>query len=103
MTLSVGSRLGTFEISGLLSVGAMGEVYQARDTKLGREVAIKVVPEIFAKDKDRPAGFEREARLSASLNHTNIAGIHDIQKADGTPFLVMELVGGQGLDQRYVP
>ena len=69
MSLSPGTTFGAFEISGLLGVGGMGEVYRARDTKLGREVAIKVLPEVFAKDKDRLARFEREARLLAQLNH----------------------------------
>jgi len=78
----------------------MGEVYQAMDTKLGREVAIKVLPEEFAKDADRIARFQREAKLLASLNHPNIAAIHGLEEADGTHFLVLELVEGQTLAER---
>ena len=100
MTLSNGTRLGSFEISGLLGVGGMGEVYRAKDTKLGREVAIKVLPEVFAKDKDRLARFEREAKLLASLDHSNIASIHDLQETDGVRFLVMQLVEGRTLADR---
>ena len=87
MAVSPGTVLGTFEIVSQLGVGGMGEVWRARDTKLGREVAIKVLPEVFAKDKDRLARFGREARLLAALNHPNIAGIHDIQNDGGAPFL----------------
>ena len=100
MTLSPGTTLGSFEISGLLGVGGMGEVYRARDTKLGREVAIKVLPEIFAKDKDRLARFEREAKLLASLNHAGIAGIHELGEEGATRFLVMELVEGVALNDQ---
>ncbi len=100
MTLSNGTRLGSFEISGLLGVGGMGEVYRAKDTKLGREVAIKVLPELFAKDKDRLARFEREAKLLALLDHSNIASIHDLQETDGVRFLVMQLVEGRTLADR---
>lgn len=100
MTLSSGTSLGTFEISGLVGAGGMGEVYRARDTKLGREVAIKVLLDVFAKDADRLARFEREARVLASLNHPNIAFIHGLEESGGTRFLVMELVSGQTLDER---
>jgi serine/threonine protein kinase len=95
-----GTKLGVFEIFGLLGVGGMGEVYRARDTKLGREVAIKVLPEEFANDRDRLARFQREARLLAALNHPNIAHIHDLLEADGQHYLVMELVEGQTLADR---
>ncbi len=79
MALESGSRLGPYEILSLIGAGGMGEVYKARDTKLGREVAIKVLPAAFAEDKERLSRFEREARLLASLNHPNITTIHDVQ------------------------
>ena len=100
MTLSPGTTLGSFEISSLLGVGGMGEVYRAKDTKLGRDVAIKVLPEAFAKDRDRLARFEREAKLLAALNHPNIAGIHEIGNEGETHFIVMELVEGVALNDR---
>ena len=78
MSFAVGKKLGVFELSTLLGVGGMGEVYRARDTKLGREVAIKVLPEEFAQDRDRLARFQREARLLAALNHPNVAHIHEL-------------------------
>jgi serine/threonine-protein kinase len=78
----------------------MGEVYQANDHKLGRDVAIKVLPEEFAKDADRVARFQREAKLLASLNHPNIAAIHGLEESEGTNFLVLELVEGQTLADR---
>jgi serine/threonine-protein kinase len=81
----------------------MGEVYKARDTKLGREVAIKVLPEAFAENKERLARFEREARLLASLNHPNIATLHGLEESDGIHFLVMELVPGETLAERIAP
>ncbi len=92
-----GTKLGHYEISTLLGKGGMGEVWRARDTKLGREVAIKTQPEEFAKDADRLARFEREAKLLASLNHPNIAAIHGFEEDDGTHFLVLELVEGDTL------
>jgi serine/threonine protein kinase len=79
MPISAGTRLGPFEILSALGAGGMGEVYRARDTKLGREVAIKVVPDAFAQNTDRMARFEREAQLLASLNHPNIAAIYGVQ------------------------
>jgi len=78
----------------------MGEVYRARDTRLGREVAIKALPEALAKDKDRLRRFEQEARTIAALSHPNILGIHDIGTHDGAPFLVSELLEGQSLRER---
>ena len=92
-----GTNLGHYEISTLLGKGGMGEVWRARDTKLGREVAIKTLPEEFAKDADRLARFEREAKLLASLNHPNIAAIHGFEEDNGTHFLVLELVEGDTL------
>jgi serine/threonine protein kinase len=81
MTLAIGSRIGMFEITGTLGVGGMGEVYRARDVKLDREVAIKVLPELFAHDPERRARFEREAKTLASLNHPNIASIHRFEES----------------------
>ena len=79
-----GTKLGHYEISTLLGKGGMGEVWRARDTKLGREVAIKTLPEEFAKDGDRLARFEREAKLLASLNHPNIAAIYGLEEHQGS-------------------
>ena len=100
MTFSNGTSLAHYEITAKIGKGGMGEVYQAKDTKLGRDVAIKVLPQEFAKDADRVARFQREAKLLASLNHPNIAAIHGLEEVDGTNFLVMELVEGQTLDDR---
>jgi serine/threonine-protein kinase len=102
MTLASGSGLGLYRIGGLLGKGGMGEVYRARDEKLGRDVALKVLPSAFAWDPDRFARFEREARLLASLNHPNIAGIHGLEQSGDTHFLVLELVEGETLAQRLV-
>ena len=92
-----GTQLGHYTIRALLGKGGMGEVWRARDTKLGREVAIKTLPEEFAKDADRLSRFEREAKLLASLNHPNIAAIHGFEEDNGTHFLVLELVEGDTL------
>jgi Tol biopolymer transport system component len=97
MALSSGTKLGPYEIQSPLGAGGMGEVYRARDTRLGRDVAIKVLPEALAKDADRLRRFEQEARAIAALNHPNILGIHDIGTHDGAPFLVSELLEGQTL------
>jgi serine/threonine-protein kinase len=102
LSFTAGTKLGVFEVSTLLGVGGMGEVYRARDTKLGRDVAIKILPEEFANDRDRLARFQREARLLAALNHPNIAHIHELQEADGQHFLVMELVEGETLADRIL-
>jgi serine/threonine-protein kinase len=96
----IGKSLVHYEISAELGKGGMGEVYQAKDTKLGRDVAIKVLPEEFALDKDRVARFQREAKLLASLNHPNIAAIHGLEESDGIHFLVMELIEGDTLRDR---
>jgi serine/threonine-protein kinase len=93
----IGRKLGHYEISAHLGTGGMGEVYQALDSKLGRSVAIKLLPEAFTHDHDRAARFEREARVLASLNHPNIAAIYGIEESGGRKFLVMELVGGETL------
>jgi eukaryotic-like serine/threonine-protein kinase len=94
MPLGPGARLGPYEVVSAIGAGGMGEVYRARDTRLGREVAIKVLPELLASDPDRLARFEREAQLLASLNHPNIAIIHGLEESGGVPALVMELVEG---------
>ncbi|MGZ6988681.1 MAG: protein kinase domain-containing protein, partial [Thermoanaerobaculia bacterium] len=99
MTAVSGARFGPYEILAPLGKGGMGEVYRAKDTRLGREVAIKVLPEAFACDPDRVARFRREAQLLASFNHPNIAAIYEFDEAKGTLFLVMELVPGQTLKQ----
>jgi Tol biopolymer transport system component len=100
VALSSGSRIGVYEVIGLLGAGGMGEVYRARDHRLRREVALKVLPELQAADPDRLARFEREAQLLAALSHTNIATIHGIEEANGVRALVLELVEGPTLDER---
>src|SRR5262245_53200234 len=100
VTLQAGTRLGPYEIQSALGAGGMGEVYRATDTNLGRQVAIKVLPEAFAQDPDRVVRFEREAKTLASLNHPNIAIIHGLEKSQGAYALVMELVEGEDLSQR---
>src|SRR6202163_1320961 len=100
MTLAAGTKLGTYEVRSAIGAGGMGEVYQAHDTKLGRDVAIKVLPEAFAHDADRLSRFQREAKMLAQLNHTNIATIHGLEHSGDTHYLVMELVPGDTLQQR---
>src|SRR5262245_1812163 len=100
MTLTVGTRIGVFEILAPLGAGGMGEVYRARDTRLERTVAIKALPELFARDPERRARFEREARTLAALQHPAIAGIHGIEDVNGTPHLVLEFVEGETLERR---
>src|SRR5437773_5765941 len=97
MTLSAGSRLGPYEILGPLGAGGMGEVYRARDTRLSRDVAIKVLPAGLASDPERLKRFEREARSASSLNHPNIVTIYDIGSADSVSYIAMELVSGEPL------
>src|SRR5512132_2545390 len=97
MAVTAGTKLGPYEIQSPLGAGGMGEVYRARDTRLGRDVAIKVLPEALAKDADRLRRFEQEARTIAALSHPNILGIHDIGAHGGSPFLVSELLEGQTL------
>jgi eukaryotic-like serine/threonine-protein kinase len=96
----VGRRFGVFEIQGFLGAGGMGEVYRARDTRLGRDVAIKILPHAFRDDRDRVARFEREARVLASLNHPHIGVVHGLEEVDGVQALVMELVEGEDLAER---
>jgi len=97
MALNPGTKLGPYEIVAPLGSGGMGDVYRARDTRLGRDVAIKVLPETLTKDADRLRRFEQEARTIAALNHPNILGIHDIGTYEGAPFLVSELLEGKTL------
>jgi serine/threonine-protein kinase len=96
----IGSSFSHFKVTSKLGEGGMGEVWRAEDTKLGRDVALKVLPEVFAQDPERLARFEREARLLASLSHSNIAGVHGLEEADGKRFLVMELVEGETVADR---
>jgi len=100
MTVAAGTRLGVFEIRSLLGAGGMGQVYRARDTKLGREVALKLLPDVLAQDEEKISRLEREAHLLASLNHPNAATLHGFHEADGRKFLEMELVFGETLAER---
>src|SRR5437879_1867241 len=100
MPISTGTRIGSYEVLAQIGAGGMGEVYQAHDTKLGRDVAIKVLAEAFAHDPERLSRFQREAKMLASLNHPNIATIHGFEQSDGTHYLVMELVPGETLRER---
>jgi serine/threonine protein kinase len=100
MLLSSGTKLGHYEILELIGKGGMGEVYRGRDIKLGRDVAIKVLPEEFARDKKRLDRFEQEAKLLAQVNHSNIATLHGLEEHDGQQFIVMELVEGETLAER---
>lgn len=100
MSLSDRSRLGIYEIVGQIGAGGMGEVYRAKDTKLGRDVAIKTLSASLAADKDRLARFEREAKLLAALNHPHIASVYSLDQHEGTAYLTMELVEGETLEQR---
>src|SRR5512138_2397754 len=100
MSLSPGTRLGPYEVGAPLGAGGMGEVYRARDTKLGRDVALKVLPESFASDAERVARMHREAQLLASLNHPNIAAIHGFEDSGDVHALVLEFVDGETLADR---
>src|SRR6202023_1309814 len=100
MAILPGRRLGPYEILSSIGAGGMGQVYCALDSKLGRDVAIKVLPEAFAHDPDRLSRFQREAKMLASLNHSNIATIHGLEQSGGTSYLVMELVPGETLAER---
>src|SRR6476659_7900718 len=100
MALATGFRLGPYEITNHIGAGGMGEVYRARDTRLKRDVALKILPESFASDPDRLARFQREAEVLASLSHPNIAAIHGLEESEGVSALVMELVDGEDLSQR---
>ena len=100
MSLDIGSRLGHYDVTALIGEGGMGQVYQATDTKLNRQVALKILPEAFATDPDRLARFQREAQVLASLNHPGIAAIYGLEESDGTRALVLELVEGPTLADR---
>ena len=101
MALTSGSKLGPYEVLSLLGAGGMGEVYRARDTRLGRVVAIKVLPAERMADEDRRRRFVQEARAASALNHPNIVTIHEIESADGIDFIVMEYVAGQDARRRH--
>src|SRR5215813_1179176 len=103
MSLTPGTRLGSYEILSPIGAGGMGEVYRARDTKLGRDVALKILPPAFASDADRLARFKREAQVLASLNHPNIAAIHGFEDSSGVHALVLELVEGETLADHLGP
>jgi serine/threonine protein kinase len=100
MSLAAGTKLGPYEIQSLLGAGGMGEVYRARDTRLSRTVAVKILPSHLCLDPDRKQRFEREARAVSSLNHPNICTVHDVGSQDGIEYLVMEYLEGETLDQR---
>src|SRR3954467_7997832 len=100
MDLTIGTQVGAFEVTGFLGKGGMGEVYRARDGKLHRDVALKILPGRFISDSDRLVRFKREARVLASLNHPNIAAIYGLEESAGVQALVLELVEGQTLAER---
>src|SRR3989442_4431635 len=100
MMLPVGTKLGPYEIIAPLGAGGMGEVYRARDTRLGRDVAVKVLPSTFSADADRLHRFEQEACAAGALNHPNILSIYDVGTHDGSPYVVSELLEGETLRQR---
>ncbi|HEY4492978.1 MAG TPA: serine/threonine-protein kinase, partial [Acidobacteriota bacterium] len=100
MALNLGTRLGPYEIRGSLGAGGMGEVYRALDPRIGREIAIKVLPTAFAQDPDRLARFEQEARAAGMLNHPGILAVHDVGHEDGVHYLVTELLEGETLRQK---
>jgi serine/threonine protein kinase len=100
MSLEQGTPLGSYQILAPIGAGGMGEVYKARDTKLGRDVAIKVLPEILSKDEERLARFGREARVLASLNHPNVAAIYGLEDSERVQFIVLEFVDGETLAER---
>src|SRR6476646_4850796 len=109
MSIPAGTRLGPYEIAGFIGAGAMGVVYKARDARLGRDVAIKVLPPVFARDPDRLARFEREARAVAAINHPNILSVHDIGSAEvadadegavRVTYMITELLDGETLRAR---
>src|SRR6516162_10923703 len=99
MTLTSGTKLGPYEILAPLGAGGMGEVYRARDTRLGRDVAIKVLPADLSSNPDLKARFEREARAISALSHPHICHLYDVGSQDGTDYLVMELLEGESLER----
>src|SRR5262249_55412784 len=100
MSLQIGQQLGSYEITSLLGKGGMGEVYSAKNNKLKRDVAIKIMTEAFSRDIDHASPLQREAELLAALNHPNIAAIYDVAEIDNTRFLVLELIEGETLVER---
>src|SRR4030095_5924316 len=100
MGISAGTHLGTYEIVAEIGEGGMGVVYRARDSKLGRDVAVKALPDIFALDAERLARFEREAQVLAALNHPNLGIIHEFKNLGGSRYLILELVEGETLAER---
>jgi len=99
MALTAGQRVGLYEVIGPIGAGGMGEVYRARDTRLGRDVALKILPDAFATDPERLARFEREARTASALNHPNICTIYAIDEVEGQRFIAMELLEGRSLQE----
>ena len=100
MSIPAGTRFGPYEIIALIGAGGMGEVYRARDTRLGREVAVKTLPVAFASEPDRLRRFELEAKAASLLSHPNIVTVHDVGTADGVPYIVSELLDGENLRER---
>ena len=96
----IGKTISNYKVTSELGKGGMGEVWRAQDTKLGRDVALKVLPESFAQDPERLERFNREAQVLASLNHPNVAGIHGLEEVEGKRFLVMEVAEGEDLSER---
>src|SRR6266487_668378 len=103
MALTSGTKLGPYEIQSPLGAGGMGEVYRARDPRLGRDVAIKVLPSAFSADKERLSRFEQEAQAAGALNHPNILSVYDVDTHDGSPYVVSELLEGETLRERLGP
>src|SRR6266446_1978233 len=102
MTLAAGTKLGRYEIRSKIGEGGMGEVYRARDTKLNRDVAIKVLPAAFSQDEDRLRRFEQEAQAASALNHPNILAVYDVGTHDSAPYVVSELLEGETLRDRLL-
>src|SRR2546426_10057896 len=100
MTLAAGTRLGRYEILSQIGAGGMGEVYEARDTKIGRKVAIKIIPASLALDREALRRFETEAQAAGALNHPNLLVVHDVGTYQGGPYLVTELLQGESLRKR---
>jgi hypothetical protein len=101
VTLTSGTKLGDYEVKSMLGSGGMGEVYRARDSRLGRDVAIKVLPSLLSADTERLRRFEQEARAAAALNHPNILAVHQMGTHQGTPYLVSELLEGETLREQF--
>src|SRR4029453_13925394 len=103
MTLDPGTRIGPYEVVSMIGAGGMGEVYRARDTRLQRDVALKVLPPLFADDPERLARFEREAQMLAALNHPRIAAIHGFEDSGSTRALILGLGGGEPPPEKIAP